>query len=230
VRRRATRENGRRQRARSATDIHPSRVGRYVEPFDELARDAIPQLPELAEQLVALGARALQVRPVARAGRAKTLSPETFYTPSDRARLYLVTAALQQELSDGVRVHCDLAPTVALWNQRDDYAGLLGDCGTFCLEDRPLADLVNPLVITDTGTIKPVAYDFDPRFDVATIHDLTSEVLYLAKRERILPLQGLIGNALAGLKDGRDFVDWFDYLTRLSESASDASISAISSL
>ena len=126
-------------------------------------------------------------------------------------------------------MHCDLAPTAALWNQREDYAGLLGDCGTVCLEDRPLADLINPLVITDTETIKPVAYDFDPRFDIATIHDLTSEVLYLAKRERLLP-QSLIGNALAALKNGRDFVDWFDHLTRLSESESEAAAGAISSV
>src|SRR5262249_25536695 len=109
-----------------------------------------------------------------------------------------------------------------LWNQRDDYAGLLGDCGAFCLEDRPLADLINPLVITDTGAIKPIAYDFDARFDVGSIHDLTSEMLHAAKRERLLPLQNLIGGALAGWKDSKALVDWFDHCTRLSESATTA--------
>jgi pyruvate-formate lyase-activating enzyme len=179
-----------------------------------VARDSIPELPDLAEHLVSLGARALQVRPVARAGRAKTLAPEKFYSASDRARLYLVTAALQQELSDRVRVHCDLAPTRALWEQRDDYAGLLGDCGAFCLEDRPLADLINPLVVTETGLMKPIAYDFDARFDLGSIHDLSSEVMRLAKREKLLPFQHLIGGAVAGLKDSRDLVDWFDHSTR----------------
>jgi MoaA/NifB/PqqE/SkfB family radical SAM enzyme len=182
-----------------------------------VGRDAMPELPELAEHLVSLGARALQVRPVARAGRAKSLSDDKFYTSADRARLFLVTSALRQELADRVRVHCDLAPTRALWEQRDDYAGLLGDCGAFCLEDRPLADLVNPLVITDTGTLKPIAYDFDARFDVGTINDVSSATLQAWKRERLSPLQLLIGGAVAGLEEQRDLIDWFDHCARLSE-------------
>lgn len=184
-----------------------------------ISRDSIPELPELAELLVGLGARALQIRPVARAGRAKTLGEEKFYNASDRARLYLVAAALQQELSGRARVHCDLAPTRALWAQRDDYAGLLGDCSDFCLEDRPLADLINPLVITETGTIKPIGYDFDARFDVGTIDNLSSETLHACKRERLVPLQALIGGAVAGLSESRDLIDWFDHCTRLSEVA-----------
>lgn len=185
-----------------------------------LARNSIPELPDLAEHLVGLGARALQVRPVARAGRARTLADGTFYSAADRARLYLVVAALQQEMSDKVKVHCDLAPTRALWDQRDDYAGLLGTCGTVCVEDRPLADLINPLVITDAGTLKPIAYDFDPSFDVVSITDLSPETVREYKHQRLSPLQTLIGTAVAGLEESRDMVDWFDHCTRLSELAS----------
>ena len=182
-----------------------------------LARDSIPELPELAEHLVNLGARGLQVRPVARAGRARSLGDTTFYNASDRARLYLVVNALQQELGDDVRVHCDLAPTIGLWSQRDDYAGLLGDCGTVCVDDRPLADLINPLVVTDTGTLKPIAYDFNPRFNVASIEELSSDVLRAYKQRDLAPFQELMGSALAGLQSAQDFVDWFDHCTRLSE-------------
>jgi len=183
-----------------------------------LARDSIPELPDLVDHLVGLGARALQVRPVARAGRARTLAEGTFYSAADRARLYLVVAALQQELPD-IRVHCDLAPTRGLWDQRDDYAGLLGSCGTVCVEDRPLADLINPLVITDAGTAKPIAYDFDARYDVASITSLSSETLREYKAQRLPALQALIGGAVSGLQESRDLVDWFDYCTRLSEVA-----------
>ena len=180
-----------------------------------LARDSIPELPDLVEHLVALGARGVQVRPVARAGRARTLGEGTFYNAADRARLYLVVAALQQELPD-IRVHCDLAPTRGLWEQRDDYAGLLGSCGTVCMEDRPLADLINPLVITDAGVAKPIAYDFDARFDVASITNLTLDTLREYKQHRLPALQALIGGAVAGLETSSDLVDWFDHCTRLS--------------
>jgi hypothetical protein len=135
-----------------------------------------------------------------------------FYSPADRARLYLVAAALQQELE--VRVHCDLVPAQGLWRERGAYAALLEDS-----LEQPLAELVNPLVITDDGTLKPIAYDFDARFDVAALDGLSAERLAAGKQERLAGFRDLIGAALARLEDTADFVDWFDGCTRLSEEA-----------
>ena len=84
-------------------------------------------------------------------------------------------------------------------------------------ESRPLADLVNPLVITETGALKPIAYDFDERFDVDSVHGLSAESLREYKRERLPGLQELVGGALAGLREEHGLVDWFDHCTRLSE-------------
>lgn len=182
-----------------------------------LATNAIPELPDLADNLVSLGARALQIRPVARAGRARLLLDSTFYCPDHFARLYLVVLALQQELPAEIRIHCDLAPAQGLWQQRDAYTGLLGDCGATSYEDRPLADLVNPLVISDTGLLKPIAYDFSGLYDIANLRGLSSECLRTYKRAHLSELQKLIGGALAGLQGRHDLVDWFDHCTRLSD-------------
>ena len=183
-----------------------------------LTRDAIPELPELADELVEFGAKALQIRPVARAGRARSLTESSFHDATDRARLYLVALALQMELP-GVRVHCDLAPAQGLWGQRDAYAPLLADCDDGAHADWPLADLVNPLVITDTGALKPIAYDFDDRFDVGSLERLSPEALRDYKEERVADLRALVGGALAGMADRSDLVDWFDHCARLSEVA-----------
>ena len=191
--------------------------GESVSAAISLTRDAISELPELADHLVSLGARALQIRPVARAGRARSLADTSFYKATDHARLYLVVLALRQELPASVHVHCDLAPAQGLWQQRDAYAGLLGSCEAMPHEDRPLADLVNPLVITETGLLKPIAYDFDRRFDVASIDGLSSDRLRSYKRQQLPGLQALVGGALAGLQDLHVLVDWFDHCTRLSE-------------
>lgn len=177
----------------------------------------IPELPDLADHLVSLGARTLQVRPVARAGRARSLAESSFNTVSDHARLYLVVLALREELPSDVRVHCDLAPAQGLWAQRDAYSGLLGEAMGPPLEDRPLAELVNPLVITETGSLKPIAYDFDGRYDVAAVDGLSSDGLRSYKQQDVRELRELVGGALVGLQDRRDLVDWFDYCTRLSE-------------
>ena len=192
-------------------------MGRPVAAAISLTRDAIPDLPDLADHLVSLGARALQIRPVARAGRARSLADSSFYSASDHARLYLVVLALRQELPGDVRVHCDLAPAQGLWQQRDAYAGLLGRCDTQRPEDRPLADLVNPLVITETGVLKPIAYDFDDRFEVASLGGLSPDRLHWYKQQRLPSLQTLVGGALAHLDGRHDVVDWFDHCTRLSE-------------
>jgi pyruvate-formate lyase-activating enzyme len=189
--------------------------GRPVAAAISLTRDAIPELPDLADHLVALGAKALQIRPVARAGRAKAMAEDAFYSAADRARLYLVAAALQQELE--VRVHCDLVPAQGLWRERGAYAALLATCAAS--SRRPLAELVNPLVITDDGVLKPIAYDFDARFDVAALDGLSAERLSDYQDQRLADFRDLIGVALAGLEDLRDLVDWFDGCARLSEEA-----------
>ncbi len=189
-----------------------------------LTREGIAELPDLVDHLVELGARSIQIRPVARAGRAKTLDEGAFHTDVDHARLYLVVLALREELPDDVRLHCDLAPADGLWAQRDAYVGLLGDCGGVPHEERPLADLVNPLVVTDTGALKPIAYDFHPRFDVAAVGGLDAAALRRYKRESLPGLQELVGGALAGLRGRHDLVDWFDHCTRLGERADELAL------
>lgn len=194
--------------------------GRPVSAAISLTREAIPDLPELADHLLSLGARALQVRPVALAGRAQSMPSAPRYSAADQARLYLVVLALQKELAGQVKVHCDLAPARSLWQQRDAYAALLANCvqlGTTDQAHRLLSDLVNPLVITETGVLKPIAYDFSSSFNVAAIETLSSEKLAHYKQHVVQSLQALIGGALARLPENGGLVDWFDYCTRLSE-------------
>ena len=191
--------------------------GRRVAAAISLTRNALSELPDLADHLVSLGAKALQIRPVARAGRARGLDDSSFFSATDQARLYLVVHALRQELPEEIALHCDLAPTEGLWRQRDAYAGLLGwGMGTLH-DERPLADLINPLVITDTGTLKPIAFDFDARYDLLKIDDVSALKLRDYKRERLSAFQELVGGALAGLDGRGGLVDWFDHCTRLSE-------------
>jgi organic radical activating enzyme len=181
-----------------------------------LTPSALPELPDLAYHLAERGARALQIRPVARAGRARSMAPRNFGGAADRARLFLVASALAQELGPDVLVHCDLAPSQGLWRQRDAYAALLaGDAG-----ERPLADLANPLVITDEGRLKPIAYDFDARFDIAALETLTPAGLGEYKAGGLAALRALIADALARLEHEHDLVDWFDRCARMSERGS----------
>jgi pyruvate-formate lyase-activating enzyme len=188
--------------------------GRPTAAAISLARDALSELPDLVDELLDCGARAFQIRPVARAGRAKGLPGRCFYSDADQARLVLVINALRQELP-GVPIHCDLVPARSLWRQRADYSGLLASSAASA--PLPLAELVNPLVITDDSTLKPIAYDFASRFDIATLHTLDDDATQRYKRGRLNDLRALVQDALSGLADRNGFVDWFDHCTRMSE-------------
>jgi hypothetical protein len=179
-----------------------------------LGREAIPELPDLVDHLVGLGVRAIQVRPMARAGRAKAI-PNSCYSQEDQARLYLVVMALQEELGTKVRLHCDLVPTKDIWERRNNYGGLLATCSKS--SERSLSDLINPLVLTDDGLLKPIAYDFAKQFDIGSVAVMSNERLEEYKLTGAAPFQSLIGAALGNMKAGKGFVDWFDYCTRLSE-------------
>lgn len=185
-----------------------------------LTRGAIPELPDLAYHLAERGARALQIRPIARAGRARSMSEDVFGTAADRARLFLVAAALGQELAPAVRVHCDLAPSAGLWRQRDTYDALLTE------RDWPLAEVVNPLVITDDGRLKPIGYDFDDRFDIGRLTGLSGAALSVYKDGPLAELRALVASALAGLEHQGELVDWFDLCTRLSETWTTGTVKA----
>ena len=198
----------------SATLRRLAGAGAPVAAAVSVAREAIPGLPDLVDHLVQCGARALQIRPVALAGRARTATSFSPLTAADQARLFLVVLALQEELQGSVPLQCDLVPARNLWRQRDDYAALLEASGP-----RPLADLVNPLVITSAGALKPMTYDFDDRFVIASIDRTSRERLDAYKRAGVEGFRDLIATAFERLPDDASFVDWFDHCARLSGKA-----------
>lgn len=181
-----------------------------------LARETIPELPELAEHLAKLGANSLQIRPIALAGRAQNMNDLNTCNDEDRTRLYLVTLALQEEFSNRIQVQCHLIPSQYIWQSRTAYNSLLNWDGYSTSKDQVLSDLVNPLVITETGRIKPITYDFNPRFDIASIDALTYMKIDLYKKKHVHDYKRLIQKALIQLKNKNKLIDWFDYCTRLS--------------
>jgi len=191
--------------------------GRSVACAISVTRETIPELPELAEHLVGLGARALQIRPVAPAGRARTMEGLVPFSEADRSRLYLVALALGEALAGTAHISCDLAPAWGLWHQRDAYAGLLSNCADVPIYERPLADLVNPLVITDEGILKPGTYDFAPRYDVAHLENLDQHTLVHYKSSDIEVWQQLVAGVLTDCGSRKDLVDWFDLCAQASE-------------
>ena len=180
--------------------------GRPVGAAISVTRDAIPDLPDLIDHLISCGATRFQIRPVALAGRAREATGFAPLSATDQARLFLVVRALQDEFGDRILLHCDLVPARSLWKQRDDYASLLRG-------GEKLSMLVNPLVITSSGSLKPMTYDFDDTFDICNITDLSTDRL---RDYDSASLSALVAEALSHMDGHPGFVDWFDHCARLS--------------
>ena len=149
--------------------------------------------------------RAVQLRPLVMAGRAREAAQGLALTEADTARLWLMAQTLDLAWEGEVAVHVDLAPAEALAADRCAWdLALTGGA------DQRLSDAVNPLVITPDGRLRPWTYDFPEEFDLGALQDLApSRRVWIAGG---LPrLRKLLARTLhaAGLEDG--FLDWFAF-------------------
>ena len=177
-----------------------------------LTRDAIPELPELADHLVELGARALQIRrspaPAARAPFAHCL-----LRCDDLARLYLVVLALQRELPGGppaLRPGPGSRPVAPARRLR----GLLA-AATTCPANRR-----SPTSSTPSSSPTPARSSPSPT--TLTRRLSTSPGSTTVGRTSLRPTApGHVPRSISGrsraVHNRHDLVDWFDHCTRLSE-------------
>ena len=184
-----------------------------------VTNDGIEELPDLVYYLVTLGVTAVQIRPVAAAGRASQKTHSLIFSDGEQLRLYLVVKALAVELGSCISIHGDLAPARALFNQRDSYQKLLS-CSPIIGSSKSaalLSDLVNPLVITDTALMKPVAFDMHSTLDIGHLEDL-NDISFMQNYQHlgVVRFKAFIHQALQSLAASSGVIDWFDYLTRLS--------------
>ena len=180
-------------------------IGKPAAAAFTVTRETLEEVPEFIEICAAMGVRAVQLRPLVMAGRAREAAQGLALTEADTARLWLMAQTLDLAWEGEVAVHVDLAPAEALAADRCAWdLALTGGA------DQRLSDAVNPLVITPDGRLRPWTYDFPEEFDLGALQDLApSRRVWIAGG---LPrLRKLLARTLhaAGLEDG--FLDWFAF-------------------
>jgi hypothetical protein len=107
----------------------------------------------------------------------------------------------------------DLAPVEVAQARRRDYAVL-------DLEDtsgKLLSDLINPLIIDETGLVSPLCYGINPRFTLGRLGSNVSIVVNQFKKERWRSFTLLLNEAFDRLgNNGEKFVDWFYHIVETS--------------
>ena len=180
-------------------------IGKPAAAAFTVSNASLSEVPEFVETCAGLGVRAVQLRPLVMAGRATADATDLALGPADAARLWLMGQTLALAWEGEMAIHTDLAPAEALAADRGAWdLALSGGTG------QKLSEVVNPLVITPEGILRPFTYDFPAWHDLGKLSDLQP-----GRRERMdarLPvLRYLLSRTLyaAGLEDG--FVDWFAF-------------------
>jgi Fe-coproporphyrin III synthase len=185
--------------------LYLAKIGKPAAAAFTVTAETLAEVPDFVDLCAGLGVRAVQLRPLVMAGRAREAAADQALSEADLARLWLMAKTLAEAWEGEVAVHVDLAPAEALAADAGAWdVALKGGA------DQLLSDAVNPLVITPEGTLRPYTYDFPEEFDLGRLQDL-------APNRRVwitcgLPrLRHLLARTLhaAALEEG--FVDWFAF-------------------
>jgi Fe-coproporphyrin III synthase len=167
--------------------------------------ETLAEVPEFIEMCASLGVRAVQLRPLVMAGRARDEVQGLALSEADTARLWLMAQTLELAWEGEVAVHVDLAPAEALAADACAWDPALKGG-----PEQRLSDAVNPLVITPDGRLRPWTYDFPEEFDLGQLQDLIPH-----RRIWIslgLPrLRKLLARSLQAVSLEEGFVDWFAF-------------------
>ena len=164
---------------------------------------------ELYEFAAQEGATGIQFSPVAAVGRGldttATMQP---LTDHEKARLLVIVKILNDHC-DGPKASVSLAASDKISNARKQFRILDNDVSNLML-----ADLVNPLIVTETGKIQPFAYGLHDSYDIGNIRSINNSALEGWKKEKLKTLSELIESSLVASRE--TYTEWYEDLVSLS--------------
>ena len=179
----------------------------------------LPHLRWLAETAKCMGARSLQLHPLELTGRALVELRDAAPCGEVAARTYLMSQLLKQDLGPDFTVRADLFNRETLRkNPKHVFAERVPSATELCL-----SDLVNPIVLEPDGSVVPVCYGFDGRFQIA---DATLSACDLQVRDWISKKYSEFQDlAISTLDDvleanGYPFFNWYELLASRSHAGS----------
>ena len=175
-----------------------------------VTRRSLRDIPAIVDIALAHGVATLHLRPLVLTGRAKNLMTGDGLDETQMNRLFVLTLALRQEVGHRLAIHLDLVHAKWANAHRDQYRSLLESDDARAI---PLSDLVNPMVITADGFVRPLTYGFDPRFDVGRVSEVSASTIEQYKASRIGDLRSHMADALERAASEDRLIDWFAFCT-----------------
>ncbi|WAC09210.1 radical SAM protein [Dyadobacter pollutisoli] len=164
----------------------------------------------LGEFAASNGAKLLQLHPLEMYGRAlDTLTSEAI--DDDLAhKMFILGHYLVSKYSDQLVVQLDMLHRDYLLAHPQIVSGFERSCG----QSGKLADLLDTIVIEESGTILPVSYGFNPRYSIGNISNFSMSAFEDFERQSIPDIKDIFKNTLSRIAEygTRDIVNWNELL------------------
>lgn len=184
-----------------------------------LTQHNVHELAWVAEFAVQQGAALLQIHPLEIVGRAEVSLPESEPDAIEESYAYLEAKRIQAKVGDRLFVQLDLTRGDVL---REHPELVFADSPTSVSSDKPLAEVVSPLVVEASGVVVPIEYGLGSRYALGNLHEAgLRELAYRWRRESYPEFRRLCQAAFdeATAAAPLPFVNWYAILNRLSTQA-----------
>ena len=177
-----------------------------------------------AEFALAQGAQLLQVHPLEAVGRAQDGLAAAVPDPTELSYAVLAVARLKELVGDQLVIQLDVAGRDAMAAAPERVFAAIWPSS-----DRPLGELLSPLIVEADGTVVPVEYAFGRQWALGNLREARLPVLAERwKRERLAGFRALCQQVQrrATAPDEPAVINWYGRLAQASASASSVQASA----
>jgi Fe-coproporphyrin III synthase len=155
------------------------------------------------------GATLFQIHPLEQVGRASHMLPEARPDDLESAYAYLEVERIRQQYEGRMKIQFDLIHATILRENPERFFDLRE------ASNRPLADLVSPLVIEADGRVVPFGYGFAQRYALGSLTDAPlSELAVIWRTQGYRDLQSLCRTAFGDAAQQRELpiLNWWERL------------------
>lgn len=164
----------------------------------------------LGEFAYSSGAKLLQLHPLEMYGRAiDTLASETI--DEDLAhKIFILGHYLVSKYNGQMIVQLDMLHRDYLLAHPQIVSGF----ERICSQSGELADLIDTIVIEESGNITPVSYGFNPSYSIGNISNFSISVFEDFEKQRIPEIKAIFNNTLSKIADNKaqDIINWNELL------------------
>jgi len=181
-----------------------------------LTQTNLHELKWVTDFAVEQGASLLQIHPLEEVGRGMTQLAGQRPDDVEAAFAYLHALRMQTEVGDKLAVRIDLVDRERLRMSAERVC--VATCGV-AAEDRPLSDLISPLVIEQDGAVVPLQFGFNRSCQVGNLYESTFSAMATAWKKDVFPrFRALCEDvhALQMVRDDLPIFNWYEAISRAS--------------